>query len=439
MAAAASPRGSPSKQEETLLEKEEVVKSFARLQWNDYSRNGFIDADEARVLKGADEKPLEYVLAEEGDARKFAATLIKLLKNVSDSLVQQYALTHIEDILAEDLHKRAQLFSNDGRHFDASPFLRAMEKGDLYCKKTAATILALLFQVLQGDLEGFVSSMSWELSNSRSKAIRALIPPLSVLLRSDEARLAFGAHGGVGYITKLLKLQGSHGQAQLLYELTFCLWALSFQEQLKHDFLSNGTVPVLAEQVAAAPREKVMRVALSALRNLWHGRLDSLSAEMIAANLPKTLENLLERKWSDPELKSDVEYLYEALQNDARDLSTYERYVTEVKSGQLRWGIVHTDKFWRENVKQLEANDFKTLRSLIQLLQSEDEEVVSIACYDIGEFARFYPNGRNVVKLLGAKERVMGLVDSHNPEVSRYALQCVSKIMVQKWEFVTPR
>jgi hypothetical protein len=46
MAASASPRGSPSKQEETLLEKEEVVKSFARLQWNDYSRNGFIDADE---------------------------------------------------------------------------------------------------------------------------------------------------------------------------------------------------------------------------------------------------------------------------------------------------------------------------------------------------------------------------------------------------------
>lgn len=33
-------------------------------------------------------------------------------------------------------------------------------------------------------------------------------------------------------------------------------------------------------------------------------------------------------------------------------------------------------------------------RSLISLLASEDEEVVSIALYDIGEFARFYPNGR---------------------------------------------
>lgn len=42
--------------------------------------------------------------------------------------------------------------------------------------------------------------------------------------------------------------------------------------------------------------------------------------------------------------------------------STFERYVAEVNSGQLRWGIVHTDKFWRENVRALEANDFKVLK-----------------------------------------------------------------------------
>jgi hypothetical protein len=71
-------------------------------------------------------------------------------------------------------------------------------------------------------------------------------------------------------------VQGTHGNAQLLYELTFCIWTLSFHEQarladrgqalrqgigliwvlppvalwqLKSDFLANGTVPVLAEQV----------------------------------------------------------------------------------------------------------------------------------------------------------------------------------------------
>lgn len=35
-----------------------------------------------------------------------------------------------------------------------------------------------------------------------------------------------------------------------------------------------------------------------------------------------------------------------------------------------------------------------------------------------------------------AKERVMALVDSEHKDVQRHALQCVSKIMVNKWEFI---
>jgi V-type H+-transporting ATPase subunit H len=42
-----------------------------------------------------------------------------------------------------------------------------------------------------------------------------------------------------------------------------------------------------------------------------------------------------------------------------------------------------------------------------------------------------------IVKLFGAKEKVMDLIEHGNPDVARYALQCVSKIMVQKWEFVS--
>lgn len=135
-----------------------------------------------------DEQPLDAVLADAGDAQKAVATLMKLLKGLSETLVQQYVLTHIEDILSDELYKvsaaalvypgsghfpccwgkcwwaegawcacclssgqRALLFSTDGgKTFDAAPFLRAIEHGDLYCKKTASTILALLFQVREG-------------------------------------------------------------------------------------------------------------------------------------------------------------------------------------------------------------------------------------------------------------------------------------------------
>ena len=119
-----------------------------------------------------------------------------------------------------------------------------------------------------------------------------------------------------------------------------------------------------------------------------------------------------------------------------RELSTFERYTAEVASCQLRWGLVHSEKFWRENARAVEAEDFKLLKQLIALLRSDDAEVVSIACYDIGEWVRFYPSGKAVVKALGAKDVVMELIEHADPDVTRHALQCVSKIMVTNWEFV---
>lgn len=59
-----------------------------------------------------------------------------------------------------------------------------------------------------------------------------------------------------------------------------------------------------------------------------------------------------------------------------------------------------------------------------------------MALYDIGEFTRFYPNGRVVVSRLGAKDQIMMMMESENPDIQRHTLQCISKIMVTNWEFL---
>ena len=64
------------------------------------------------------------------------------------------------------------------------------------------------------------------------------------------------------------------------------------------------------------------------------------------------------------------------------------------------------------------------------------QTIVCIALYDLGEFTRFYPNGRGVVKSLGGKDLAMDMIGSLNVEIQRQALQCVSKIMVTNWEFM---
>lgn len=77
-----------------------------------------------------------------------------------------------------------------------------------------------------------------------------------------------------------------------------------------------------------------------------------------------------------------------------------------------------------------------THRLLIDLLESDDPKTVAVALFDLGEFVRFYPNGKHIVKRLGAKKVAMKLMTHENPEVQKQALQCISKMMVNKWEFV---
>ncbi|CAM9331660.1 unnamed protein product [Chrysoparadoxa australica] len=233
-------------------------------------------------------------------------------------------------------------------------------------------------------------------------------------------------------------MQGGGSNTSLLYELCFCLWNISLEPDLRPEFGLAGAVPTLVEQVSAAPRDKVVRVALATLRNLTEGEVDGFSSEMISCGLPKTLQvrNMQSRHWSDPDIAEEVKALHTLLQHNYRELSSFERYSQEVMSGHLKWGVCHKEKFWREHARETEQEEFFLIKQLIELVRSEDETVKAIACYDIGEFVRFYPSGRSIAKHLGAKDVVMDLVESENPEVRKHALQCVSKILVTNWAYI---
>ena len=41
-----------------------------------------------------------------------------------------------------------------------------------------------------------------------------------------------------------------------------------------------------------------------------------------------------------------------------------------------------------------------------------------------------------MIKHLGAKDIVMSHLNHHDPEIQKHALLCISKMMVNNWEFV---
>jgi hypothetical protein len=68
-------------------------------------------------------------------------------------------------------------------------------------------------------------------------------------------------------------------------------------------------------------------------------------------------------------------------------------WAKEAKAGALQWSVVHSEKFWREHCKKLDDNKFELLKRLIELCLSPIETVAEVACYDLGEYARFHPQG----------------------------------------------
>ena len=116
-------------------------------------------------------------------------------------------------------------------------------------------------------------------------------------------------------------------------------------------------------------------------------------------------------------------------------MSRWDVYENEVMTGNLEWGVLHTNKFFKEHCRKFEGkdNNFNLLKRLILLVTSDDEDVASVACYDIGEFVRHYPNGRSITNRFGAKDVIMKLIEHENIDLQRHALQSVSKMMIQNW------
>jgi V-type H+-transporting ATPase subunit H len=252
-------------------------------------------------------------------------------------------------------------------------------------------------------------------------------------------------------------------------------------------------------------REKVVRVCAQALMNLVEVRDGEYCQMMLDTpnELLATMTMLLERHWGDVDVLDTINELTDVLRKNYRILTSFERYQKEIGKGQLQFGPVHTEKFWRENVARFSANEFKMINILVAILDSavrdldesqvtaEDsnsgtpekpaapslgavaaaalgppsrnpgagsrggggaggsgregllssfelpvsDETVAVACYDLGEFVRFFPAGKNMAKTMGAKYMIMRLLEQHPSNVvKRNALESVSKMMVGNWQ-----
>ena len=96
---------------------------------------------------------------------------------------------------------------------------------------------------------------------------------------------------------------------------------------------------------------------------------------------------------------------------------------------------MHTEKFWQAAfIFFNEAENLECINILVEILQQEptsdnkeDLEVAkAVACYDLGEFARFYPLGRQYLEGRGAKQHIAKIMTNpkSSPELKKEAITC---------------
>ncbi|XP_033228927.1 V-type proton ATPase subunit H [Belonocnema kinseyi] len=395
-----------------------------RINWQSYLQSQMIskeDYDFIVAFDTSDTAAREAKLKE--NPNQAAKTFLNLLGHVSKDQTIQYILTMIDDMLQED-RSRVEIFrehSNRKRESVWGPFLNLLNRPDGFIMNMTSRIIAKLacwsHELMEKtDLQFYLTWLKDQLKSNNNEYIQSVARCLQMMLRIDEYRFAFVSVDG---ISTLLGVLNGRVNFQVQYQLIFCLWVLTFNPLLAEK-MNNFIFQNLIEKVGDAQVAKEHCIA------------------MVQSKVLKQLSILGQRKFDDEDITGDIEFLNDRLQASVQDLSSYDEYSTEVKSGRLEWSPVHKSaKFWRENASRLNEKNYELLRILVHLLEtSKDPLVLSVASFDIGEYVRHYPRGKHVIEQLGGKQRVMQLLSHEDPNVRYEALLAVQKLMVHNWEYL---
>ena len=281
--------------------------------------------------------------------------LLKIAENcISNTTVQQYIFTRIEEILglsSSDLTdadreavgiKHATLFTSDGIKLQDSCFIRGLSSSDIYSQRSAAIGFACLLGATNGNVSALTDWLMTKLGSSSNGVWDMALPALGVLVRATTHRAYLIQIGIINTLTAILKRLGVNGNSQQIYEILFIFWSLSLDlsDEALTQFLKCGSVPILVELIAAAPTKKIIRMSLGTLRNLSSKEDDKVLSEMLSTGVMKLLENLSSSaslsQIADVDMEGDIKALHDTVLKNYRELSTFERWVSEVNSRALR-------------------------------------------------------------------------------------------------------
>jgi V-type H+-transporting ATPase subunit H len=269
---------------------------------------------------------------------------------------------------------------------------------------------------------------------SKDVAIAALpLEGLKRFLREDQYRNAFVAAGGVEVVLSLLTAASKLSQHDTLYHVLFAIWELAYSSEGVGKLSGADFVSSLSKLLSTVPPER------EDLVRLFTAIIDQLNASTIFVenaydnDLLRLYRAYVGKRYVDPDLGKQISGVAETLHQALKHLSLWEKYVREVRSGVLRFTVSHkSELFWKANLERFGEGNYRVLQLLKELLSSEDQETVCVACHDLGEFATRSPIGRVKLEEIGAKEAVMTLMSSPVQNIQREAVRTTQLLLLRQ-------
>eukprot|EP00922_Rhytidocystis_sp_ex-Travisia-forbesii_P038110 GHVS01056760.1.p1 GENE.GHVS01056760.1~~GHVS01056760.1.p1 ORF type:complete len:403 (+),score=41.38 GHVS01056760.1:131-1339(+) len=219
-----------------------------------------------------------------------------------------------------------------------------------------------------------------------------------------------------------------------IYKAAFCVWLFSFSASFIPLLNKAGLIACLCEVIKETRVEKIVRVCLATIKNVLAN--DDAAETIIELDVFQVLTLLEYEKWKDMDLYEDIREGIHLLDQKIKHFSNFDRYCLELDKSKLKWSVLHSEKFWHENVMCFEHDEFSAVRKLVKLLDSADSTTVAVAAYDLGEFARLHPTGKRVCQKLKVKDMVMLLIANRDRSIAREALLCIQKLMLKNWQAI---
>ena len=429
----------------TFMEKEELDGVEARIlaampEWDRYERSGILPSGSGKLLSQLHQvESSEAIRIIVSTNPEIVTSLFpKVLSNVaSESTPALYILTLISEATRSDASMWDVFAAKAFEFFTPFTLLLCRPNLDEYTADKAISVLTAImahspehtFAVQQ------VKLIATNLMAGQYRASQVgVLEGLSNLLKRDSFRKPLFEVFGI--LERILSVSVESPHA--LYRSLFCLWTSSYNDEVLSGIFApraDSIVALLKSTFSDCRVEKILRIALSVVMNLI--ACPTVSEAMVESGIVHAIQPLEYEKWRDPELYESIKTAANRVSAETSRHSNFERYAKELRSGTLRWGFIHSEKFWLENVEKFELDDFAPVIQLISLLSSSDSVTQAVACHDLGEFARLHPGGKRVIAKLNGKNVVMSLMSSQHREVSKEALLCTQKMMLNQWQKIS--